>query len=145
VEGLKKAVETHKPDRIFHLGDGLVDALRLQEWFPDIPLDFVRGERDMGAKFYNYTIRMMLEGKKIYLCHGHRQAVEDPRLSVLRFQVRTEEIDLCCFGHTRISRQEREGKGLLLNPGQMERHPSPSYALVNIQDGKIRAEIIQAK
>ncbi|MBM6937557.1 metallophosphoesterase family protein, partial [Pseudoflavonifractor phocaeensis] len=72
---MMELVERHKPDRILHLGDVVRDAYTLREAFPDIPLDLVRGNCD-GWLPEPEELHVTLEGRKLFLCHGHTYHVK---------------------------------------------------------------------
>ena len=44
--GMINAVEEYKPDQIIHLGDGMPDAEKVREMFPQIPVCCVPGNCD---------------------------------------------------------------------------------------------------
>ena len=44
--GMINAVEEYKPDQIIHLGDGMHDAEKVREMFPQIPVCCVPGNCD---------------------------------------------------------------------------------------------------
>ena len=77
-----------------------------------------------GSKFTWFHLsqefgQVKLDGEKIAFCHY-------PKLAELL--AKTEDYDAVFHGHTHVSRNEKRGKTLLLNPG----------AVCGIQDGKSR-------
>ena len=80
VTAMTHACRLEKPDRIIHLGDHFKDAMELQRQFPDIPLDAVPGNCDLEREPEEKLI--LIDGKKIFLCHGHQYHVKDNYLSL---------------------------------------------------------------
>ena len=138
VERTTAAIEVfnaHKVSRILHCGDiGTTDNVRL---FKGIPTDFVFGNSDPKTETLRRIMRayrlvchdwfgeLEIEGKKIFLLHGHQ-------FSRLDEETRSGNWDMICYGHTHVAELSMVGNTLLLNPGAIHRTPSPSVAIVEL-------------
>jgi hypothetical protein len=63
-------------------------------------------------------------------------------LERLYFTALESGAELVLFGHTHRALHEREGKVEFFNPGSIGRGWPPSYGLLRLGDGPMRAEII---
>ena len=110
---------------------------KLAARFPDIPLEAVCGNCDFDRETEEKVI--LVENKRIFLCHGHRYHVKSGYLN-LQYAAREKEADLVLFGHThRIFYEQHNGLSML-NPGSIgePRYPGkPSYGRVIIENGQI--------
>ena len=132
------AVEREQPERIIHLGDHEQDAMRLAERYPKIPLWSVCGNCDIGAS----PLRMVekLEGVRLYMTHGHTLGV---KYGLLRAELaaREEGANVLLFGHTHQSLCDWHNGLWMVNPGSCSGRGPVTYAVIELSDGQIRAEI----
>ena len=135
VAPMVRAVELTRPDLILHLGDCWRDGEQLHARFPDIPLEQVPGNCDFRPGEPAERL-LVLEGKRILLCHGHTYGVKTSLLAA-GFAAEEQQLDLFLFGHTHRPLVDRRGRTLFLNPGSIGRSPRPSYATVTIRDGQL--------
>ena len=135
VAPMVRAVELAKPDLILHLGDCWRDGEQLRARFPDIPLEQVPGNCDFQPEEPAERL-LVLEGKRILMCHGHTYRVKTSLL-LAGFAAEEQQLDLFLFGHTHRPLVDRRGRTLFLNPGSIGRSPRPSYATVTIRDGQL--------
>lgn len=130
-------IKKHDPDYIFHLGDICDDCERLAEMFKNKIILSVIGNNDFGAAYSDFPKErtFTLEGKKFFMCHGHRYNVKS---SLLSLTMRAKEIgaDVALFGHTHEKYLEEEDGIIILNPGSVR-----SYGIIEIKDGKIEARV----
>ncbi|MDR7856685.1 metallophosphoesterase [Tissierella sp.] len=103
------------PDMIFHLGDNVEDGIRLRDEL-NIPTTIVRGNGDYNSLDFNDDEIVELNGKKIFLSHGHNYNVNFG-LSNLYYKAQEVGADYVLFGHTHIPIIERTEKIVLMNPG----------------------------
>ena len=82
VENMARAVEQVQPDRIAHLGDVMCDGEKLHALFPAIPLDQVPGNCDLAA-FDAPEKLLLVEDKRVLLCHGHTLHVKEGLLTAM--------------------------------------------------------------
>ena len=135
---IEEAVEAVRPQRIFHLGDGWDDARDLHRHYPDIPLHQVRGNCDYRPGEPEEET-LVLEGLRLYLCHGHRLGV---KTSLLQAGYLAEERGLDCFlfGHTHRPLCQQLEDGLwMLNPGTAR----TTYGVIELDRGHIHCSLRQ--
>ena len=132
---MARAVELTRPDLILHLGDCWRDGEQLRARFPDIPLEQVPGNCDLRPGEPAERL-LVLEGKRILLCHGHTYGVKTSLLAA-GFAAEEQQLDLFLFGHTHRPLVDRRGRTLFLNPGSIGDSTRPSYAVVTIQGGQL--------
>ena len=135
VAPMVRAVELARPDLILHLGDCWRDGEQLRARFPDIPLEQVPGNCDFQPEEPAERL-LVLEGKRILLCHGHTYGVKTSLLAA-GFAAEEQQLDLFLFGHTHRPLVDRRGRTLFLNPGSIGDSTRPSYAVVTIQGGQL--------
>ena len=135
VAPMVRAVELAKPDLILHLGDCWRDGEQLHARFPDIPLEQVPGNCDFRPGEPAERL-LVLEGKRVLLCHGHTYGVKTSLLAA-GFAAEERQLDLFLFGHTHRPLVDRRGRTLFLNPGSIGRPPHPTNATVTIRDGQL--------
>lgn len=126
------AVKQENPDLIIHLGDCWADAVRLQKKFPSILLEQVPGNCDCSQEEDERIL--LIEGKKILICHGHTFNVKAGYLT-LEMAAREREVDAALFGHTHKVFYDTNNGISLLNPGSIGApgygNP-PSYGILTI-------------
>lgn len=127
-------------EEIIHLGDNVRDAYEIQK-LTGLPVTMVKGNCDYSPEPEKLIITK--GGCRIFLTHGHRYRVG---FSLLNLALAAEEAgaQAAFFGHTHKSLIEYENGVLLLNPGSISnpRGCPESYAVVDVNDGVIKAEIV---
>ncbi len=124
-----------------HAGDYSQDADCLRQ-LTDVPVYAACGNCDgyeTSAKIDEY---ITLEGRSIWLTHGHHYAVKRG-MQELRYWAHRYEADLVVFGHTHLPVIHSYDKRIFLNPGSAAY--SGSCARVKIDDSGIEAEILPIK
>ena len=135
VENMARAVEQVQPDRIAHLGDVMRDGEKLHALFPAIPLDQVPGNCDLAA-FDAPEKLLLVEDKRVLLCHGHTLHVKEGLLTAM-YAAFEKQVDVLLFGHThRVFSEIRNGVAML-NPGSIGDSRYPTYGILNIAQGQI--------
>ena len=128
-------------DMIIHAGDVSRDAEDLQSIFRDIPVKYVCGNCEVS----NVSSELLFEvcGKKIYVTHGHLHCVKlEDNYRTLYNHAKKLGADAAIFGHTHKPVCDNRSDVLLLNPGSC-RH-SVSYGVIEIEDSKLRAAILDS-
>ncbi len=113
---LQKAVNTFAADVLIHLGDHFSDVYNIT--LPQgMRVECVRGNCDRGGAEEEKVIE--LEGKKLFLTHGHRYSVKS---SLLPLCARMDALGahIALYGHTHIPGYEFFGRGVILNPGALQ-------------------------
>jgi len=134
----------HRFDRIVHLGDLVSDAIDIES-VSGVHVDYVAGNCDWGGDNAPTKKIVHLEGKKIYLCHGHREHVKSGD-SVLRQMIRKDGYDIALYGHTHTADITWEGDSLIMNPGSISlpRDGDPSFGVIQIDTkGLIHTNIVR--
>lgn len=125
---------------VIHLGDFAADAESLNRKFPHIEFISVPGNCD---GFTPYKTEQMVEfgGKKIVLCHGHTHGVKSGHENYALY-VREIGADIALFGHTHIPLNCSYNGVLMFNPGSAGACVQPSFGIIEIEEGKVSACII---
>ena len=130
-------------DLIMHAGD-LIEASVIDELSSLAPVAAVSGNMDRPEVKSVLPKKRMLEveGKLIGLTHGWGPPIGIERRVLSKFP----EADVVVFGHTHKALVERRKGVLLVNPGtpndrRFSKHLS--YAVLTIEDGELKPEIIQ--
>src|SRR6266496_1209202 len=118
-------------DEIWHLGDVCAEAIldELRAIGPRVTV--VRGNCDSNSE-WPLVVDLARGGLKFRLQH-----VPPDRLP--------EDVDLVLHGHTHVSRNERRGSVLFLNPGCVTRANQgapPSVAWLEIANGKVSWQLV---
>lgn len=118
---------------IIHAGDHSSDAVLLQKAFPDIPVEYVRGNCDFSDAPVERVITA--ENKKIFVTHGHMYNVkEESNYYTLKQKGKELGADVIVFGHTHIPYNEKLADFRILNPGSIKY--GRTFGVIEIEDGK---------
>lgn len=132
-------IEEHKPDTIIHLGDVADDCDELRYIYPMKRIICVLGNNDYFVKSYPLEVVCDLEGKRFFMCHGHKYSVKSGTYALLA-KAREHKADVVLFGHTHQSKCTYEDNMLVMNPGSVR-----TYGIIEIdKDGNIKADICEA-
>ena len=136
VSTMRSVVLREKPDRILHLGDVVRDAQRLQDSFPDIPLDQVRGNCDVGSYDVPEEKELFFLGHRVWLLHGHGYGVK-MGLGLMLSEARGRGAEVVLFGHTHKALCDRDGPMWIVNPGSIGASPQGTYAVMEERRGEL--------
>ena len=147
LDNLLEVLKQH-PDyeAIFHLGDVVGDEERLRNMTP-YPVYMVRGNCDYYSRCKD-SLLIEWGGRRIAMCHGHRQINFGGSLKDFYTFGRNQKADIVMFGHThRPLLEEAEGM-ILLNPGSISRprqeNKIPIYTVMSAdEDGNISFEMCE--
>ena len=91
-ENMIEAVRRETPELCFFLGDGERDLTVLQERFPHLPINTVRGNCDLRS-VQSLSLRCAVGGLSIYAVHGHQHEVkyDDMLRELLRAALRAND------------------------------------------------------
>jgi hypothetical protein len=135
-----ETAEQEQPDLILFLGDGEADISRLQWALPQIPVVAVAGNCDYGRELPLDRV-LEVEGKKIFLCHGHTRGVKQG-LGGLIAEGHRQGADLALYGHTHLPKTDWDGNMTILNPGTIGSIGKKTYGVVEIEGGQLRTAIL---
>lgn len=96
----------------------------------------VRGNCDMGEAFPD-EVETTIDGKKVWMIHGHRHSVKGPSFISLNlfYEAREKGVDIVLFGHSHVYGAEMQEGILFVNPGStlLPRGGNPAtYAVVEL-------------
>ncbi|MDI6601665.1 MAG: metallophosphoesterase [Thermoanaerobacteraceae bacterium] len=132
-----------KVDIILHLGDNISDADDIRNVLKNVPVVAVRGNCDQADGFPEERV-LLLEGKKIFMTHGHRYNVKYDYGDIYK-KAREFEADAALFGHSHYPIILKKGDILLVNPGSPampKQGTSPSCAVMTIDNGRMETRLI---
>ena len=97
------AAQTTRPDAVLFLGDGLADVADIE--FGEIPFIAVRGNCDIfnlgGDAMPPYERTVNLDGRNIFMLHGHTRGVENGPERAIDAAVE-HDASLLLYGHTHV-------------------------------------------
>lgn len=114
-EFINKLNNMEKPDLIIHLGDYVEDGEEIQNIIK-VKTVIVKGNGDYFNQNYKEDMLLEVEGKKIFLTHGHRYNVRN-RIDNLLYKCEELKADIALFGHTHIPIILEESGIMIMNPG----------------------------
>lgn len=142
---IKKACDiiasTNDVDYIIHAGDISRDAEEIKECFENIPIIYVSGNCDWGSSPAEETVVEIIEGKKIFVTHGHKYNVKN-EIMLSSLKDGGDGCDLIVFGHTHKPYIEYGSPYTIVNPGSITY--GGTYAVCKIENGNITVEILDA-
>lgn len=127
-----------RADLVLHAGD-LMDFALLDELGAYAPVEAVRG--NMDPEDLPETLELEFGGVRVAMIHdsGLKQGRRD------RMRRRFPDARVVVFGHSHIPLLEDEDGFMLLNPGSptdRRRQPRHTFALLRVEGGEARAEIL---
>jgi len=131
---------------IIHLGDYFRDAQKINDEFPDIPIEYIYGNSDFMIDDTPAEKLLECEGKRIFMTHGHRYSV---KWDYERLFNKAHEVgaDILLFGHTHVAEIVKNGSCVILNPGSISDprgDASESYAIIEINSNKLEPKLCYA-
>lgn len=139
LSNMERAVESVRPDAIYHLGDCWRDAEKLCRAFPDIPMEQVPGNCDYEPLEPAEKL-LFPGGKRVFLCHGHTRRVKTSLIEA-GFLAEEQQLDVFLFGHTHRALCDWRGKTMFLNPGSIGDYTRPTYAVLTIDGDRVNSRI----
>ena len=142
VETMYSAVEKEKPEMIIFLGDGIADAVQLNEKYPDIEMIKVLGNADSDKEDEEWIKTAEICGKRFIITHGHKfigftfdeelkafRLTDESRIKGRAAMIKymsDNDVDIFLHGHTHepyINRAEitPEKACWIMNPGSIRR------------------------
>lgn len=139
---LNKIKTMPKPDLIIHLGDYTSDGERIEK---DLGVNVVqvKGNCDVGFSYKEEEL-IEVQGKKIFLTHGHMYSVTMNSNS-LYYRGLELGADIVLYGHTHVAEIIREENLIIMNPGSPSSprgmELNPTFGLIEITD-ELKVSII---
>ena len=133
-------------DLIIHAGD-ICDIQTLKLLKKIAPTKAVQGNMDEPSVKKELPLKeIIIYGDlKIGVTHGHIGETRDALKNVIT-SFKDDKMDVVIFGHSHQAINEQVGKTLYFNPGSPNdaiKAKFFSYGLINIEAGKIKADIIR--
>ena len=126
-------------DQILHAGDvGRLSVLRELQGIA--PVQAVYGNVDDPLFALPQHLDLVFDGVRVHVSHGHELGSPAPRLLAQAY-----DADVIVYGHTHKPLIEMVGRTLVVNPGAAgpkRFNLAPSVAILTIEEGKTRAEIL---
>lgn len=140
----EEAIRSNKGlDLIIHLGDYFRDAQKLSDMFPNIPIEYIYGNSDFMIDDVPAEKMLVINGKKIFITHGHRYSVKWDYDKLYKKAEETHA-DVLLFGHTHIPDLIEKSSYYVLNPGSTSDprdDSNESYAIIDINDDKVAPKL----
>lgn len=130
-------------EMVLHLGDYCRDAVQLSQLYPNLKIEYVYGNCDIGIGKTCAEKTIEIEGKKIFMTHGHKYSVKWDYNRILE-KAEREDADLVLYGHTHVSVVDNEKNIPIVNPGSISESRSSkpeSYAILEISKDNIKSDI----
>ncbi|MDD2955392.1 MAG: metallophosphoesterase [Oscillospiraceae bacterium] len=141
---LQKVLEKHpEANMVIHLGDGEAEFEDIQALYPGFRYAAVSGNCDFAASC-PLTNLLHLEGKNVYITHGHTLGVKSS-LEQLKAAARVARASIALYGHTHIAYTEYDNGLYVMNPGSvaLARNGKPSYGIIDILPNGIMLNIAE--
>ncbi|WP_243373519.1 YfcE family phosphodiesterase [Geotalea sp. SG265] len=127
-------------DHIVHLGDGLEDAVIVED-ISRLPTTKVLGNCDFSTTEVK-DIFITLSGRNIFITHGHRFGVK-AGLEELYQKASAGGASIVLFGHTHLPLIQTVNGMLFINPGCLSQNcKTTTCALLTITAGDATAKIL---
>lgn len=144
IDKAEKAIRNNKDiELVIHLGDYFRDAQKLSGLFPGMRIEYIYGNSDFMIDDVPAEKMLEIEGKKIFITHGHRYSV---KWDYDKLYKKAEELkaDLLLFGHTHIADIVCKGNYYVVNPGSISDprdNSNESYAIVQIDNNILEPKV----
>lgn len=140
---INNAVMRHKnAEVIIHCGDGEEQANTIKKSYPDKMVISVKGNCDWCSNL-NATEKISLNGKKIFITHGHLYNVKSGLYNIC-CAAREENADIVLFGHTHNPVAEYDNGLYILNPGSCHGY-NATYGCIDVSEAGIITNIMKAE
>lgn len=115
----QKVMELEKPELVIFAGDHSTDAIEMSYVYSNIQFVIVRGNTDYYDNETKDIQKFHLNEKVFLLTHGHLHGVK-MHLNELEKFAKSENTDICIFGHTHREFQMEKDGIIYLNPGALQ-------------------------
>ena len=115
----QKVIDLEEPEMIIFGGDHSTDAIDMSLVYSEILFKIVRGNTDYFDKDTRDIEIFEVNGKKVFLTHGHLFGVKS-NLNEIEKKAVSENADICIFGHTHREYMKEIDGITYLNPGALQ-------------------------
>ncbi|MGL6167104.1 MAG: metallophosphoesterase [Fusobacteriaceae bacterium] len=133
LSNLIEIYEKENPDKIYVAGDFLDDIDEFKYIYPQIEILSVLGNCDFFKKNLKEELFFIIEGKKIFITHGHKYEVKVGNKKLIS-KAEELEADIIIYGHTHKKELQEINKKIYLNPGAVI---DGNYGIINFFKDKI--------
>lgn len=138
LENIKRAINYFNDIKvIFHLGDFIDDAKKINKAYPDLKIYAVSGNNDFTNDPSESIIN--IEKHNIFMTHGHKYGVYYG-IDRLYYKGLETNANIILFGHSHKKFFEKTEKCLILNPGSIS-YPrdsdTPTFAIIEDKNTEI--------
>jgi putative phosphoesterase len=145
VDTMSMVIGTENPDMIIHLGDHVADGVELQQLFPNILIELVKGNTDKTDEYLPEKT-LLLDNKVAFITHGDSYDVENGFSDIIDRGI-SVGADTILFGHTHKPYLQNERGIWIMNPGRIGRISSKvinaTYGILIIENDTITCEIVE--
>lgn len=143
VNKMHRAIMSHSDaDVVIHCGDGERDVEYVKMGFPSKAFYNVRGNCDFASQL-EPALELTLEGKKIFVTHGHLYNVKWGTQNLI-YAGMEKQADIVLYGHTHIAEDVYIDGMYVMNPGSCSGYLA-SYGIIEITDKGILTNISKIK
>lgn len=125
-------------DLIIHLGDMKSDADEIQKK-TGIEVETIIGNNEFSFEKTEKVLEF--DGIKIFITHGHKYSVKTDKTR-LADKAKALGAQIGLFGHTHKPFDDTVNGVRLLNPGSAGYAVTPSYGIIEIENGRLSACVI---
>ena len=155
MSGMDLVLSKTKPDVIIHCGDGVNDALNIQEKYSDIEVHIVRGNYGDDNHDIEHEKYLQFMGHTIYFTHGDKFNVHGA--STTKSSLRSEIVEyakqhganIVLHGHTHLATFSFDKGVYLLNPGSASlKQPydfKPSFGCIEMYENNVIFKILSVE
>ena len=132
-DALRRAIEREDLHAVLFLGDGISDAEKMREEYPDLTIITVPGNCDWGS--VDEPERLIeLGGVRILMMHGHTRGVKYDGTRAY-YAAKETGADVLLYGHTHCPMVDYDGTTYTMNPGSIRY--TGTYGVLVIGNGKV--------
>lgn len=128
-----------QPDRVLHLGDCTQDAEDVARKFPELTINYVRGNCDGLAQVPD-VMEPILEGRKVFMTHGHLHQVKSDYDAAI-WAAKQAGAHILLFGHTHLPYAEQVDGLWIMNPGSCRGWGRSTYGVIVFESAQIFCQI----
>ena len=143
IDGMRRAIELEKPDRVLHLGDVVRDGVKLSVACPGLELEQVRGNCDGWGSDEPEEKEVFFQDRRIWMLHGHTYHVKYGT-GMVTSEARARGVDVVVFGHTHQPLCDWDGVWVL-NPGTVSGMPRATYGVIELTEKGLSCRIEEIK
>lgn len=139
IDEIVRFMDNVKFDAVIHLGDYARDAATLAKAYKDTHFYTVYGNNDFLGNVGDTKKVITVDGKKIFLCHGHNLGAGS---NLLKMSLAAREVgaEIAIHGHTHTTEDLMVNSVRIFSPGSptYPRNSRRAVGILEAEDGIIR-------